>query len=101
MSTYEEWAQTHKSDINGIGHGSDHHWHYEGTPSNASIYKCAKCFWTFAHYYNHTPDIFKAIQASGVHDKCPRQPMWPIRLEYASAEEKEFYANERAKIGLK
>lgn len=92
MTTYAEWAETHESDISGSGHGSDHLWHYEGTPSNASRYKCARCFWPFAHYYNHTPDIFKAMQQDGVPQTCARQQMWPIRYEYASEEERQKWA---------
>jgi hypothetical protein len=98
MSTYAEWAETHQSDINGEGWGSDHLWHYEATPSNASVYKCARCFWPFAHYYRSKPDIFKAMQMVGVPDKCARQQLWPIRPEYASAEEKEQFATLRAAI---
>jgi hypothetical protein len=94
--TYAEWAATHESAINGEGWASDHLWHYEGTPSNASVYKCARCFWTFAHYYNSTPDIFEALRVAGVPDKCARQQLWPIRLEYASAEEKAQWARVRA-----
>ena len=98
MSTYEEWAKTHSSDINGEGWGSDHLWHYESTPSTASYYKCARCFWPFAHSYNHTPDIFKAMRESGIPDKCPRQQLWPVRLQYASEEEKEKFAKARDEI---
>lgn len=101
MSTYEEWAETHTSDILGDGFGSDHQWHYEGTPSNASYYKCARCFWNFAHAYHHEPNIFEAMRNSGVPDKCAREQLWPVRLEYASAEEIERFENirkERIKI---
>jgi hypothetical protein len=98
MSTYAEWAETHKSDVIGDGWGADHLWHYESTPSNASYYKCARCFWPFAHAYNHTPDIFKAMRDSGVPDKCSRQQLWPVRPGYASAEEAEVYAKARAAI---
>ena len=91
MSTYAEWAETHKSDISGEGHGADHLWHYEGTPSNASGYKCALCFCNFAHLYNSEPDIFEAMRLSNVPAKCARTQMWPIRQEYASKEELEKY----------
>lgn len=97
MATYAEWAETHDSDVHGEGHGSDHLWHYEATPSNASIYKCARCFWPFAHAYNHQPDIFEAMRAAGVPDKCARKQLWPIRSEYASADELAQYAAARAK----
>lgn len=96
--TYAEWAATHKSDINGEGWASEHLWHYEATPSNVSIYKCARCFWPFAHSYNSTPDIFKALHDADVPDRCARQQLWPIRLEYASAEEKAQWAQVRAAI---
>lgn len=98
MSTYAEWAETHQSDINGIGWGSDHLWHYETTPSNVSYYKCARCFWNFAHAYNHTPNIFDAMKKDGVPDKCARQQLWPIRLGYASAEEANRFAEIRAAL---
>lgn len=98
--TYEEWAETHKSDINGDGFGSDHLWHYESTPSNASYYKCARCFWPFAHAYNSTPDIFEAMQKVGVPDRCARQQLWPIRPEYAKQEELEKYAQIRAALAI-
>lgn len=96
MSTYAEWAQTHASDINGTGWGSDHLWHYEATPSNASLYKCARCFWNFSHFYNSTPDIFAAMREAGIPDQCCREQVWPVRLEYASADEKERFAQIRA-----
>ena len=95
MSTYAEWAETHESDIRGDGFGSDHLWHYESTPSNASYYKCARCFWPFAHAYNHEPDIFKAMQGSKVPDKCQRKQLWPIRPEYAGKDELERFAKLR------
>jgi hypothetical protein len=98
MSSYAEWAATHSSDINGEGFGSDHLWHYESTPSNASYYKCARCFWPFAHAYNHEPDIFAAMRAAGVPDKCARQQMWPIRPEYASKDEAEKWMTVRKSI---
>lgn len=87
MSTYAEWAETHASDVHGQGWGDDHLWHYESTPSNTSVYKCARCFWPFAHAYNHAPNIFEAMRASGVPNKCERRQMWPIRPEYASKDE--------------
>lgn len=98
MSTYAEWAGTHVSDIKGDGWGADHHWHYESTPSNASYYKCARCFWPFAHSYNHEPDIFAAIKAAGVPSKCARQQLWPVRPEYASKEESEQWRALRASV---
>lgn len=98
MSSYAEWAETHESEIFGKGCGSDHLWHYEGTPSNSSCYKCARCFWNFAHYYNHTPDIFKAMKDSGVPDKCARVQLWPVRPGYASTEEQEKYEQIRSSL---
>lgn len=98
MSTYAEWAETHESDIYGDGWGSDHLWHYEATPSTASVYKCARCFWPFAHYYNNESNIFKAMKSSGVPDKCSRKQLWPIRPEYAKKEELQHYEQERAAI---
>lgn len=98
MSTYAEWAATHQSEINGEGWGSDHLWHYEATPSRTSYYKCARCFWPFAHSYNHTPDIFKAMREAGVPNACAREQMWPIRLQYASEEERQKWADVRAAI---
>lgn len=98
MSTHAEWAETHDSDIKGDGHGSDHLWHYEATPSNASVYKCARCFWPFAHYYHHEPDIFKAMQGAGVPNECAREQMWPIRQEYASAEERQKWEAVRVAV---
>lgn len=96
MSTYAQWAETHSSDINGDGWGSDHLWHYESTPSNASYYKCARCYWPFAHAYNHEPDIFKAMKLAGVTNKCERQQMWPVRPEYASKDELQKWIDVRS-----
>ena len=98
MATYAEWAEKAKSDIHGKGWGSDHLWHYESTPSNNSQYKCARCFWNFAHYYNHEPDIFKAMKSSNIPDKCHKQQLWPVRLEYASAAEEEKYSKLREQL---
>lgn len=98
MSTYAAWAETHESEIRGEGWGSDHLWHYEGTPTRTSLYKCARCFWNFAHHYPSEPSIFKAMHDAGVPDKCARQQLWPVRLEYASADEKEQFAQVRAAI---
>jgi hypothetical protein len=98
MSSYAEWAETHASDIAGDGWGSDHHWHYESTPSNASVYKCARCFWPFAHYYNGEPNIFKAMKGDGIPETCARQQLWPIRYEYAKPEERERWASLRNEI---
>lgn len=95
--TYEEWAATNpESAIVGKGWASDHLWHLEGTPTRTTYYKCARCFWNFGHHYPSEPNIFKALKASGVPDKCPRQQMWPIRLEYASKEELAEWAFIRA-----
>lgn len=96
MSTYAEWAEKNKSDISGEGWGSDHLWHYETTPSTASLYKCALCFWNFAHYYNSNSNIFEAMQQAGVPDKCARKQLWPVRLEYASRAERLHYEKLRA-----
>lgn len=98
MSTYAEWAETHSSDVKGEGWGSDHLWHYEATPSNASYYKCAHCYWPFAHSYNHEPDIFTAMQLAGVPNKCARRQLWPVRPEYASKTEAQEWEAARAAI---
>jgi len=98
VSTYAEWAETHSSDVNGEGWGSDHLWHYESTPSNASYYKCAHCYWPFAHSYNREPDIFTAMRLAGVPNKCARRQLWPVRPEYASKTEAQEWEAARALI---
>ena len=66
-----------QSEIHGTGYGDSHTWsrifttlgdleYYEKFTS----YSC-KCGADFNHYYDVTPDIFKAIKESGVPDKCP------------------------------
>jgi hypothetical protein len=101
MSTYAEWAAANPSDVHGDGWGADHHWHYEATPSNASYYKCALCYWPFAHAYNSEPDIFKAMKKEGVPSKCERRQMWPIRYEYASQDERQHWEKIRAEAAKK
>ena len=60
------------SDIMGSGWGFDHDWKCLGTPySGVTHYKCKACETRFTHYYNHTPEIGKAMHASGVPEHCP------------------------------
>ena len=96
--TYADWAATHASDVRGEGHGSDHLWHYEGTPSTASGYKCARCMQNFSHYYHEEPNIFKAMKSAGVPKTCPRIQVFPIRLEYATEEEIKRFATVREQV---
>lgn len=77
--SYKKWADENESHVHGGGFGHKHKWHYEGTPSNTSYYKCALCYQNFAHAYNHTPDIFEAIKKSGVTEDCPGHPVQKLR----------------------
>lgn len=70
------------SDIYGEGYGSSHTWK-RGENRNlgsvqaalrGSCYTCSTCKVTFRHYYDLTPNIFKAIQECGVDDKCSENP---------------------------
>lgn len=67
------------SDIHGFGYGSSHSWKLEGSrqlPYHADYrlketsYTCIVCDRTFHHYYDVTPDIFAAIEQSGIPDEC-------------------------------
>jgi hypothetical protein len=59
------------SDINGTGYGSDHAWKHIRDGSSYSVYSCRNCPATFTHFYDATPNIFKAIEAAGVPKSCP------------------------------
>lgn len=61
------------SAINGEGYGHSHAWVYEGSFPGVSQYRCAReeCGALFTHAYNETPDIFKAIEETGISDLCP------------------------------
>ena len=61
------------SDIYGTGFGSTHNW-VGYTPQNNSkqtLYTCSACMARFIHAYDNTPNIFDAIELSGVADVCP------------------------------
>lgn len=61
------------SAINGDGYGSSHDWRGVTPQDNSkrTIYDCAACGSSFTHFYDETPDIFRAIERAGVVDVCP------------------------------
>lgn len=65
-----------ESDIYGEGFGSSHSWQRLGTrQTDDSLYKCTQylcrdCGELFNHMYDHTPNIFLALEKSGCSDKC-------------------------------
>lgn len=67
------------SDIYGTGYGSNHNWKRGGTNqvgswgTKATVYKCADCNAIFTHYYDHIPDIFVALEDTGVSENCPKK----------------------------
>ena len=66
-------APTRKSHIQGTGWGSDHVWIRGHTGfDKCTAYECAECGVEFYHHYEQIPDIFKAMQESGVPEKCSR-----------------------------
>jgi len=70
------------SDINGSGYGDSHNWQRGdslqwgnmGLPSSAAQtkYTCKDCGESFCHHYNITPNIFQAMEDSGISDVCPK-----------------------------
>jgi len=59
------------SDIRGEGYGSKHNWQRGRTnPSKYTIYQCRSCGCDFAHHYDWTPDIFKAMEIENVSEHC-------------------------------
>lgn len=69
------------SDIFGQGFGDDHDWQAGWTtPAKMTPYKCRRCGETWAHSYDITPQIHKAMQESGrVSEHCsgPSAPLKP------------------------
>jgi hypothetical protein len=66
-----------RSWIVGKGHGSCHRWVRGATaqvgsnaPSKQTAYYCGDCGEQFVHWYATTPDIFVAMKAAGVPDRC-------------------------------
>ena len=72
--------------IRGHGYGDSHNWEepYELNPlypigengrmmrpvGGPTGYRCIECGVVFRHYYHDIVDIFDAIKASGISDKC-------------------------------
>lgn len=64
------------SDINGEGHGSDHNWkHSHTSEGRQTLYKCVDCHHVFWHDYPHVPNIFEAMEKTGVPLKCHKKPI--------------------------
>lgn len=60
------------SHIRGDGYGSSHDWRGDTPQDNSkrTFYTCS-CGAAFCHYYDAEPDIFAAIEQSGMPDSCP------------------------------
>lgn len=66
------------SDIRGSGYGDNHKWKKCYTPQVGSApnnqrytyYECRECGFVFIHYYNITPNIFKAMNDVNVPAEC-------------------------------
>lgn len=59
--------------ISGDGYGSSHDW-IGVTPqenSKRTFYHCV-CGVSFTHHYDAEPDVFRAIEAAGMPDVCPK-----------------------------
>lgn len=67
-----------QSAIRGAGHGDQHLWRRIRTAvvrdgnhsAKQTVYVCAKCSATFIHKYDLIPDIFEAMEQSGVPGSC-------------------------------
>ena len=60
-----------ESDITGSGYGAAHHWKNRGTHLRSTLYQCSACNVKFWHHYPHEPNIFRAMDVSGVPNECP------------------------------
>lgn len=66
----------------GVGYGSDHKWsnknivypkgfaQFYPIAMRHSMYECKECGITFVHYYNTTPNIYKAMEKSDIPQQC-------------------------------
>ena len=62
------------SKINGSGFGDSHDWvcDQQGSYEHIASWRCNRCKKGFRHFYNETPNIFQAIEESGLPDKCEK-----------------------------
>lgn len=61
------------SAIRGIGHGSKHNWTWVGQGHHVTHYMCLRCGENFTHRYHVLPDIFIAMRADEIVEKCRRR----------------------------
>lgn len=70
---------TKKSEIYGEGYGSSHTWKHTGTAQvgansalKKSSYICEECQEVFHHQYDMIPNIFQAMEHTGVAEECSK-----------------------------